>query len=750
MNLETIQTFSGWFVDSLARASWQGGLLAVAVWLVCQCFPRIPGTIRVWLWRLVFLKMFCTLVWFEPLDLAILPPETAAGTAVSKTEFQVPWVTGVPIQTQPASLESTIPTTAVFVSASPERASSPPALVRSSVHWPTVAISFWLLGTLACLGRLAIHFRRACALRRGSVPCGDDRIFEILIPLARSLGLRAVPRLRLARTMTRPMLIGIVRPTLIFPETVLATAAPETLRMMIAHELAHVRRMDLAWSAFGAVAQSLFFFHPLAWVASRESILAQESACDELAIRATSSTAMSYAEMLVEVVATPVRTAPQVFSIGIAENRNSLERRIRNMKFIGHKKNVITRWISSLALVAGLAALIPVRLVEAQVAEADLEKSAGESSKSQRITVEPPSSQLQHSPTDTSTRRRVVPRNAVQQATPPPIENLNASRFLLEQLRARPREDLRKILPTVVPDGNLERLLGDLAKVEQQWSSITLDYSDEHPEVKRVMEVLATINRQIDDRIDGILAGLELQAAQNEKTTQRPRNQEAENQFLSTRGGPDGPIPVYSRVGGMVEKVHVKVGDKVTTGQLLVEMDATSSRTHLQTAEARARIAAAEVAIARADLQGVEREYTQKLNSLSNLEKSKAYVTKAEALLEIAQIETEQARAEVQSFRLTSPVNGVVTRIVHVGYLVPERGGKILVEVARQREESRTIEEVESELALLRKEEAVLLEKYRPNHPAVIQATREIADLTSRLRTLRLDREDGRVGNPQL
>lgn len=417
------------------------------------------------------------------------------------------------------------------------------------------------------------------------------------------------------------------------------------------------------------------------------------------------------------------------------------------MKFIGHKKNVITRWISSLALVAGLAALVPVRLVEAQVADAESEKPASESAKSRRTTVELPSSPSQQSPTGTAPRRRVVPRNAVQQTTPPPIENLNASRFLLDQLLGRSREDLRKILPTVVPDGNLERLLGDLAKVEQQVASITLDYSDEHPEVKRVMEVLATINRQIEDRIDGILAGLELQAVQNEKATQRALKQGADNEFVLVPDGPDGPIPIYTRVGGIVKKVHARVGDKVTAGQLLVEMDWSGAQTQVQAAEARAQIAAAEVAIARADLQGVEREYSQKLNSLANLEKSKAYVTKAEALLEIAQLETEQAKAEVESYRLSSPVNGVVTRIVHVGYLVPEGGGKILAEVAKQREESRNIEELERELALWIHKEEALLRDHTQNHPAVIQATREIADLTSRLREIRREREAGGPGN---
>lgn len=81
---------------------------------------------------------------------------------------------------------------------------------------------------------------------------------------------------------------------------------------------------------------------------------------------------------------------------------------------------------------------------------------------------------------------------------------------MLEQLRSiTNRSELRKAIPTAMPDPHLERYLDDLAKAEQQYASIANDFSDEHYEVKRLMEVQATINRQIEDRIDGILLGLE-------------------------------------------------------------------------------------------------------------------------------------------------------------------------------------------------------------------------------------------------
>jgi uncharacterized protein involved in exopolysaccharide biosynthesis len=81
----------------------------------------------------------------------------------------------------------------------------------------------------------------------------------------------------------------------------------------------------------------------------------------------------------------------------------------------------------------------------------------------------------------------------------------------LEQLRQLPRAQMRQTLPSVINDGALTELLGKLNEAEQKYVQETNDYALSSVEVTRVASLIGTLNRQIDDRANGILAGMEVQ-----------------------------------------------------------------------------------------------------------------------------------------------------------------------------------------------------------------------------------------------
>src|SRR5262249_6794184 len=121
------------------------------------------------------------------------------------------------------------------------------------------------------------------------------------------------------------------RPVIILPTTLVKRGDKAELELVLAHELAHCRRWDLAWDWLPTLLRALFFFHPLIWPACREARLASEIACDQLAIEHTDKPASAYADVLLRVATEVSRNGcwSPLGAIGAFESYRSLKRRLK-------------------------------------------------------------------------------------------------------------------------------------------------------------------------------------------------------------------------------------------------------------------------------------------------------------------------------------------------------------------------------------------------------------------------------------
>jgi uncharacterized protein involved in exopolysaccharide biosynthesis len=79
---------------------------------------------------------------------------------------------------------------------------------------------------------------------------------------------------------------------------------------------------------------------------------------------------------------------------------------------------------------------------------------------------------------------------------------------LHEYLAGLSRPQLRKVIQTAAPDPQLSSLLDRLADNEQKYASLAELYAKDHPEVVALRRMREKIDQQINDRLEGILAGL--------------------------------------------------------------------------------------------------------------------------------------------------------------------------------------------------------------------------------------------------
>ncbi|MBS1767299.1 MAG: transglycosylase SLT domain-containing protein [Acidobacteria bacterium] len=151
--------------------------------------------------------------------------------------------------------------------------SARPALPWLSILWITGASLFALrfAGGWIWLGGLRRRAARAPVEIR-------DRAAD----LARRMGLR-VPDLRVMEGLG-PFSFGLFRATVILPAACLANLDARSLEALLAHEFAHLRRLDFAFNALQSLAEALLFHHPLAWWISAAARLERERCCDQAAV----------------------------------------------------------------------------------------------------------------------------------------------------------------------------------------------------------------------------------------------------------------------------------------------------------------------------------------------------------------------------------------------------------------------------------------------------------------------------------
>lgn len=192
--------------------------------------------------------------------------------------------------------------------------------------WATLAGGIYLLAVALLAIRRGFGYARFVAECR-ELPRAPRELQHAVARIARRVGIRRAPLVRLSYASPTPFLYGFVQPTL-----VLSTrhhAAPDELEAIILHELAHLRRADILVRLLQTITGTVLFFWPVvAWV-NRRIDLAREQVCDEWALRHSTLTPARYARCLLRAV----RPAPHPFAgfrpAAMAANKSHVERRIQ-------------------------------------------------------------------------------------------------------------------------------------------------------------------------------------------------------------------------------------------------------------------------------------------------------------------------------------------------------------------------------------------------------------------------------------
>jgi beta-lactamase regulating signal transducer with metallopeptidase domain len=169
---------------------------------------------------------------------------------------------------------------------------------RIPASWPAALFALWLIGAGAILVRLLLGLLAVQWMSRRTERVNDAPWLPQARALAAELGISRITFLRSGRA-AMPMAWGIFRPAVLMPADADHWPA-ERLRIVLLHELAHVKRRDCLTHVLAQIACAAYWFNPLAWIAARHVRTERERACDDLVL-ACGTRGSDYADQLIEV-----------------------------------------------------------------------------------------------------------------------------------------------------------------------------------------------------------------------------------------------------------------------------------------------------------------------------------------------------------------------------------------------------------------------------------------------------------------
>lgn len=204
------------------------------------------------------------------------PAIAAAGPSAPSMHNDPSLAEVLPAETTTArtvTLEATVPAQPVTTDLLAE--------LRRFLPWITAA---WLTGVLLLLLRPLwgwFHVRRL--MRRGLSPLSDA---------LRQAAQRAKQRLRVNRAVRFaqsalvevPTVVGCLRPMILLPASAISGLSTAQIELILAHELAHVRRHDWLVNFAQTVIEALLFYHPAMWWISNQIRKERENCCDDMAV----------------------------------------------------------------------------------------------------------------------------------------------------------------------------------------------------------------------------------------------------------------------------------------------------------------------------------------------------------------------------------------------------------------------------------------------------------------------------------
>lgn len=188
------------------------------------------------------------------------------------------------------------------------------------------AVAFWLAGVMLMSARVSFDWLRVRRLVHVRVSIPPKVLCERAHALAEHLKVSRKVRMLCSEVVRVPAVVGWLKPVILLPTAALVKLERRQLELIIAHELAHIRRADYLVNLFQVIIETLLFYHPaVRWMSER--IRAERELCCDDEVVQVCGDPLTYAKALAELESQRL----SAYQTALAASGGQLSQRIHRM-----------------------------------------------------------------------------------------------------------------------------------------------------------------------------------------------------------------------------------------------------------------------------------------------------------------------------------------------------------------------------------------------------------------------------------
>jgi beta-lactamase regulating signal transducer with metallopeptidase domain/uncharacterized protein YnzC (UPF0291/DUF896 family) len=229
-------------------------------------------------------------------------------------------------------------------SAEPTRNTMPPYFM-----W---LVEIWFVGVMGFSLRSAGGVLVVERLRRREAKPVSEELLAMCKILQEKVGVKRVVSFCECVRLEAPAVAGWLRPVVMLPICTLTGLNEEQLSSVIAHELAHIKRLDPLVNLFQIGVETLLFYHPGVWWLNKRIREERENCCDDIAVEVCGSP-LAYAHALARLAES--QSSPRLL---LAANSRPLAARVARLLGMEKKSESMRGADLSLGVLCLSAALV--------------------------------------------------------------------------------------------------------------------------------------------------------------------------------------------------------------------------------------------------------------------------------------------------------------------------------------------------------------------------------------------------------